>query len=151
MELFGFVCTVGASLIFQQWLRGSISGYNDSGHLRIKHNTALTASGQELTPPHSLTPWIGFFYTLSIQTSRNLIQRQTFVPGGRELVQGAASALAGDPGLPPQSCQLPSFPTELRRAKCCRLYKSLPTVNASMQHSLQGKHFPTSPWHIFKC
>lgn len=132
---------MGASLNFQQWLRGSISGCSDSGHMRIKRNTALTASGQGLTPPHSLMPWIAFFYALSIQTSRNLIQRQTSVPGRREQVQGAVSALPGDPGLTPQNCQLPLFPTELRRAKCCRLYKSLPTINASMQHSLQIELF----------
>lgn len=95
MELFEFVCTMGASLIFQQWLRGSVSGYSDSGHLRIKHNTALTASGQELTPPHSLMAWIVFFFNaLSIQTGRNLIQRQTSLPGGRELHQPCWETLA---------------------------------------------------------
>lgn len=118
------VCVEGMSLIFQWWLRNSVSHYQDSGHFRIKHNTILTASGQELAPPHSLMLWV-VLNALSIQTSRNLIQRQMSAPGGREHVHGAAPALLGDPGLASQKFWLPSFPTVFRRAKCCRLYKTV--------------------------
>lgn len=97
MELFEFVCTVGPSLIFQQWLRGSISVYNDSGHLRIKHNTALTASGQELTPPHSLMPWIGIFLC-SVNTNKQKPHSETDFCAWRE---GTCAGSCISPGRRP--------------------------------------------------
>lgn len=120
--------------------------------LEDKTHHCSHSTGRELTPPHSLM-LRAVLNALSIPTSRNLIQRQTSAPGGREHVQRAAPALLGDPGPASQRSQLPSFPTVFRRAKRCRLYEnSLLTINDSMQHSLQielcdilfltGKAFP---------
>lgn len=150
MELFGFVCTVGARLIFQQWLRGSISGYNDSGHLRIKHNTALSIRTRADTT--TFINAVNWFYLCSVNTNKQKPHSETDFCAWQEATCAGSCISPGRRPWPHSSeCQLPSFPTELRRAKCCRLHKSLPTINASVQHSLQEKHFPTSPWQIFKC